>query len=104
GGTITVGWRAAAGRVTLSVADTGPGIDPEDLPHLFEPLYRAETSRNRETGGAGLGLTIARRILRAHGGDLVAANRPTGGAEFTGWLPRPAATPAPDRPAAVAAP
>src|SRR5205085_10557861 len=103
GGTITVAWRAAGGRVTFTVADTGPGIAPQDLPHLFEPLYRAETSRNRETGGAGLGLTIARRILRAHGGDLVAANGHAGGAEFTGWLPLPAATPAADRPAGVAA-
>ena len=51
---------------------------PHDLPHLFEPLYRGETSRNRKTGGSGLGLTIARRILQAHGGDLVAANLPSG--------------------------
>lgn len=93
GGKITVGWSTAAGRVTFTIADTGPGIDTRDLPHLFEPLYRAETSRNRETGGAGLGLTIARRILRAHGGDLAAANRPAGGAEFTGWLPLPASVP-----------
>jgi signal transduction histidine kinase len=69
------------------VADTGPGIDPHDLPHLFTPLYRSETSRSRETGGAGLGLTIARRILRAHGGDLTAANRPEGGAEFAASFP-----------------
>jgi signal transduction histidine kinase len=72
---------------TFVVADTGQGIAARDLPHLFEPLYRAEESRNRETGGAGLGLTIARRILRAHGGDLTAANGENGGAEFRGWLP-----------------
>jgi len=84
GGTIRVAWHAAPGRVTFSVADSGPGLDPRDLPHLFSPLYRGETSRSRETGGAGLGLTIAQRILRAHGGDLTAANRPEGGAEFTG--------------------
>ena len=87
GGEITVRWGGEPGRVRFSVADTGPGIATRDLPHLFDPLYRAETSRNPETGGVGLGLTIARRILRAHGGDLVAANRATGGAEFTGWLP-----------------
>jgi signal transduction histidine kinase len=87
GGTITVRCGASADRVTFVVADTGPGIAERDLPHLFEPLYRGETSRNRETGGAGLGLTIARRILRAHGGDLTAANGAAGGAEFTGWLP-----------------
>jgi signal transduction histidine kinase len=73
----------AEGRVTFAVADTGPGLDPRDLPRLFSPLYRGEDSRSRETGGAGLGLTIARRILQAHGGDLTAANRPGGGAEFT---------------------
>ena len=54
---------------------------------LFEPMYRADQSRSRDTGGTGLGLTIARRILQAHGGDLVAANRPTGGAVFSGSVP-----------------
>jgi signal transduction histidine kinase len=100
GGTITVEWVRGSGSgnlrpktqdpepiATFTVADTGPGIAARDLPHLFEPLYRAEDSRNRETGGAGLGLTIARRILRAHGGDLTAANGPSGGAEFRGLLP-----------------
>jgi signal transduction histidine kinase len=114
GGTITVRWEREdrrqqsagadvlpsgneaappAARCDFTVADTGPGIAARDLPHLFEPLYRAEDSRNRETGGAGLGLTIARRILRAHGGDLTAANGSSGGAEFSGWLPLSAATP-----------
>jgi signal transduction histidine kinase len=93
GGTIRVGWHQEGDRIVFTVADTGPGIAPQDLPHLFEPLYRGESSRNRQTGGAGLGLAIARRVLRAHGGDLVAANRPGGGAEFTGWLPRTAADP-----------
>jgi len=89
GGEIAVRWHVRAGRAAFTVTDTGPGIAPRDLPHLFEPLYRGETSRNRETGGAGLGLAIAQRILRAHGGDLVAANRAGSGAEFTGWLPLP---------------
>jgi signal transduction histidine kinase len=87
GGKIEVRWCRDRDRVVFTVADTGPGIAPSDMPHLFDPLYRGETSRNRQTGGAGLGLAIARRALLAHGGDLVAANRPTGGAEFTGWLP-----------------
>ncbi|HEY8491957.1 MAG TPA: HAMP domain-containing sensor histidine kinase [Dehalococcoidia bacterium] len=89
GGSVQVECRAEPDRVTFSVADTGPGIPARDLPNLFTPLYRGETSRNRRTGGAGLGLAIARRILRAHGGDLTARNRGTGGAVFTGWLPRP---------------
>jgi signal transduction histidine kinase len=69
------------------VSDNGPGIPEDDLPHIFSPLFRGETSRNRSTGGAGLGLTIARRILRAHGGELSVGNRAEGGAVFTGWLP-----------------
>ena len=89
GGEVAVRWCTDAGRLTFTIADTGPGIAADDLPHLFDPLYRGEASRNRDTGGAGLGLAIARRILRAHGGDLVAANRDVGGAEFTGWLPLP---------------
>ena len=58
---------------------SGPGIPPEELDRVFEPFHRVEASRNRETGGVGLGLPIARNILRAHGGDVVLANRPTGG-------------------------
>jgi signal transduction histidine kinase len=87
GGRITVRWRSEDDDVAFSVKDTGPGIAAHDLPHLFTPLYRGEASRNRRTGGAGLGLAIAQRILRAHDGDLTAANHPTGGALFTGRLP-----------------
>lgn len=90
GGSVEVAWRLESARAAFTVADTGPGIAPQDLPHLFTPLYRGETSRNRRTGGAGLGLTIARRILLAHGGDLIAANQPRGGALFTGTLARDA--------------
>ena len=75
-----VGW-------IFSVSDGGPGISPAELPHIFDPLYRGDASRNRSTGGAGLGLAIARRILRVHGGDLTAANRPGGGAELIATLP-----------------
>jgi signal transduction histidine kinase len=73
--------------VVISVSDNGPGVPPEDLPHIFSPLYRAEDSRNRRTGGAGLGLTIARNVFLAHGGDLTARNGPNGGAVFVGTLP-----------------
>lgn len=85
-GTIWLGWHTQAGQCYFTVADNGCGLVAQDLPHLFEPLYRGELSRSRQTGGAGLGLTIARRILLAHGGGLEAANRAEGGAEFTGWL------------------
>jgi signal transduction histidine kinase len=86
-GQTSIRWGRMGDTLTFSVEDTGPGIAEEDLPHLFAPLYRAERSRSRQTGGAGLGLTIARRILRAHGGDLIASNAPAGGAVFTATLP-----------------
>ncbi|MDQ0200354.1 sensor histidine kinase [Neobacillus ginsengisoli] len=86
GGWIFVQWYKDSGKTIISVRDTGPGFSQEDLKHLFEPLYRGEVSRNRATGGAGLGLTIARRIFKAHGGDLVAVNDPDGGAVLTGWI------------------
>ncbi len=103
GGRIQVRWGCEQATLHFAVADSGPGIAAHDLPHLFTPLYRGETSRNRRTGGAGLGLAIARRILRAHGGDLTAANGPTGGAVFTGTLPATAHTPSVDVPMASSA-
>jgi signal transduction histidine kinase len=85
--TIWIEVLAAAGTIVLSVADDGPGIPPEDLPNVFTPLFRGESSRNRKTGGAGLGLTIARNIFTAHGGTLTARNRTPHGAMFIGSLP-----------------
>ena len=73
------------------------------MPHLFTPLYRGESSRNRQTGGAGLGLAFARRILQAHGGDLTATNRATGGALFTATLPVDRHAPAPAAPVTATA-
>ncbi|WAH40232.1 sensor histidine kinase [Alicyclobacillus fastidiosus] len=88
GGLISVCWYNESERTFVSVRDTGSGFDPRDLNHVFEPLYRGESSRNRTTGGAGLGLTIAKRIFKAHGGDLVAENHPDGGAFLVGWISR----------------
>ena len=87
GGTIRIHWHCDQQQLHFTVTDTGPGIASTDLPHLFTPLYRGDPSRNRRTGGAGLGLSIARRILRAHGGDLTVANAINSGAVFTGSLP-----------------
>ena len=75
------------GAVTVLVEDDGPGIPPGDLERVFEPFQRLEASRNRETGGTGLGLPIARNILRAHGGDVVLVNRAKGGLRATITLP-----------------
>ncbi|HEX3575481.1 MAG TPA: ATP-binding protein, partial [Rhodopila sp.] len=73
--------------VIVEVEDDGPGIPTAELDRVFEPFHRGEPSRNRETGGVGLGLPIARNIMRAHGGDVVIVNRPTGGVKATVTLP-----------------
>jgi signal transduction histidine kinase len=75
------------GTVHVAVADDGPGFAPDDLPHVFEPLFRSDRARAAATGGSGLGLAIARRLARAHGGDVQAANAPHGGARATLTLP-----------------
>jgi signal transduction histidine kinase len=75
------------GTVVIEVEDEGPGIAPAELERVFEPFHRVEPSRSRETGGVGLGLPIARNIVRAHGGDLTLANRPMGGVKATVVLP-----------------
>lgn len=67
------------GSAAIIVDDIGPGIAGEDIENMFEPFVRAETSRNRTTGGSGLGLTIARAIIRSHNGDIIVANRDEGG-------------------------
>jgi len=76
-----------AGVVVLDIEDEGPGIPPAELDRVFQPFHRVEVSRNRETGGVGLGLPIARNIMRAHGGDVTLANRPMGGTRATVSLP-----------------
>jgi signal transduction histidine kinase len=78
----------APGRMLrLVIEDDGPGIPPEQLEAVFQPFRRLEASRNRETGGTGLGLPIARNIFRAHGGDVVLRNRPGGGLSVVATLP-----------------
>jgi two-component system OmpR family sensor kinase len=70
GSQVTLRTACRGDRLEVEVLDQGRGIEPEDLPNLFTPFFRAERSRNRATGGVGLGLTLARRILDAHGGTL----------------------------------
>ena len=76
------------GELGIVVRDEGPGIPEAELERVFEPFHRLEASRNRATGGSGLGLTIARNIARAHGGELTLRNRPAGGLEAVLTLPR----------------
>lgn len=87
GGRVDVTCGTTADAAWFTVSDSGPGIDPEDLPHLFHPLYRGVHGQGAATGGAGLGLAIAHRILTAHGGTLVAGHAPGGGAVFTATVP-----------------
>lgn len=77
----------APGPVRISIVDDGPGVPEHALEAVFQPFRRLETSRNRETGGTGLGLPIARNIFRAHGGDVVLRNCRGGGLEATATLP-----------------
>jgi len=77
-----------AAQLRIVVADEGPGIPEEQLEQVFEPFYRIEGSRSRDTGGVGLGLSVARDIARAHGGELVVRNRVSGGLEAVLTLPR----------------
>ncbi len=86
-GRVTVSAHAAAGTVIVTVADTGSGIAPEDLPRLFDRFYRADPSRARSTGGTGLGLTIARRIVEAYGGSITAESTVGQGSRFMVRLP-----------------
>ncbi|HSD82360.1 MAG TPA: ATP-binding protein, partial [Anaerolineae bacterium] len=86
-GTITIAARSAEARVTIEVADTGSGIAPEDLPHVFDRFYRADKSRARESGGTGLGLTIAKSIVEAHGGTIEARSSAGQGTALIVHLP-----------------
>jgi signal transduction histidine kinase len=75
------------GAARIRVRDAGPGIPQAEQTRVFDPFYRVETSRSRESGGTGLGLTIARNIAEQHGGSIALANHPEGGLEATLILP-----------------
>ncbi len=83
GGTIQVEAHHEASVARIILSDTGEGIRPEDMPHVFERFYRADRSRSRSTGGSGLGLAIARRLTEAHGGAIEAASSPGAGTTVT---------------------
>jgi signal transduction histidine kinase len=87
GGEILVSVEEVGSEARLMVRDTGEGIAPEDLPHVFERFYRAGLARDRATGGTGLGLAIAQSIARLHGGEIRVASTRGAGAAFTVTLP-----------------
>lgn len=73
--------------IIITVEDDGPGIPATEMEKVFTPFYRLERSRNRATGGVGLGLAVARAVIREHGGDITLTTRPTGGLRQTMVLP-----------------
>lgn len=87
GGHLTVRAVEDAGMIRLDVADTGEGIGAEHLPHVFDRFYRADPSRSRRTGGAGLGLAIVRQLATASGGRIAVASEAGHGTTFSIWLP-----------------
>ncbi|HEX6271038.1 MAG TPA: HAMP domain-containing sensor histidine kinase [Anaerolineales bacterium] len=87
GGRVSVWARRTGSVVEVTVSDTGEGIRAEDIPHIFERFYRSEKSRSRQTGGAGLGLAIARGIIRAHGGEIRVESEIGKGTQFTFHIP-----------------
>nr|WP_044200605.1 ATP-binding protein [Oscillochloris trichoides] len=89
GGYVTMGLERREGFACLSVADTGEGIADEDLPHIFDRFFRADRSRSRHSGGAGLGLSIVRWVAEAHRGSVTVASIPGRGSTFAIWLPLP---------------
>ncbi|MBA3838459.1 MAG: two-component sensor histidine kinase, partial [Zymomonas sp.] len=88
GGSADVRLEVTKEAVAIIVADQGPGIPPDKLDAVFDAFTRLETSRNRDTGGAGLGLALARAIVREAGGEISLANRAGGGLDATITLPR----------------
>ena len=91
GGTVTVAVSEDALATTIAVSDTGPGIAPEDLPHIFERFYRGgavEEANVAQPAGFGIGLSLAQALVSAQGGTLRASNNPDGGARFEIAFPK----------------
>ena len=86
GDSVTITAEDDEDRLTVSVADTGPGIQAESLPHIFERFYRVPSTEG-QAPGTGLGLTITHRIVEAHGGEITVSSEEGHGATFTFTLP-----------------
>ncbi|MBW3538020.1 PAS domain-containing sensor histidine kinase [Candidatus Parcubacteria bacterium] len=103
-GGVTVGIVGDERTVNVSVRDTGPGISPENIPHLFQKFYRVDSSATRTIGGTGLGLYLCRAVIELHGGRIWAESTPGQGSTFYFNLPRLPASQAEPTPAATVAP
>jgi signal transduction histidine kinase len=88
GGAVEIRVKGLDTATSMVVGDTGMGIPAEDLPHVFERFYRADKSRNRMTGGSGIGLAIVKAIVEAHKGSVTVCSEPGRGTEFTVILPK----------------
>lgn len=89
GGTVTLSLRRDPPWAVIGVSDTGVGIDPEDLPHVFDRFWRADPARAKDRAGTGLGLAIAKRIVERHGGEILVESAPGKGSAFLVHLPLP---------------
>ncbi|MCL4426319.1 MAG: ATP-binding protein [Firmicutes bacterium] len=87
GGSVRVRAKRSGSQLEVAIGDDGPGIAPTDLPHVFDRFYRADKSRARSSGGAGLGLAIARQLVRAQGGEIWVESQPGRGTTFFFTLP-----------------
>lgn len=93
GGVIRIGLLDAPDKTTIEIRNTGQGIQPDELPHIFERFYKTDRSRSKDKNGMGLGLYIVKTILRLHGGDITVQSEAGSYCSFTFWLPKE--TPAP---------
>jgi len=87
GGTVSVSSKSESNGISIFIEDTGIGIKEEDLPHIFDRFFRADRSRKREIGGAGLGLSICKWIIEAHNGYISVSSSYGQGTTFKVWLP-----------------
>lgn len=88
GGKVYIALASDENQIEITVEDTGIGLDEKDLPYIFERFYRSDLSRNRKTGGAGIGLTITKTLVEAHGGKIIVESEKDVGTKFTILLPK----------------